>query len=56
MPEGLYVYMQFVKTDVICRAIHTEANALLNCSREQTLGAALYLAGINPMDALETKF
>lgn len=34
----------------ICRAIHAEANALLNCSREQTLGADLYLAGINPQD------
>ena len=34
----------------ICRAIHAEANALLNCSREQTLGADLYLAGVNPMD------
>lgn len=35
----------------ICRAIHAEANALLNCSREQTIGADLYLAGINPNDA-----
>ena len=34
----------------ICRAVHAEANALLNCSREQTLGADLYLAGVNPMD------
>lgn len=34
----------------ICRAIHAEANALLNCSREQTMGADLYLAGINPED------
>ena len=34
----------------ICRAVHAEANALLNCSREQTLGADLYLAGINPED------
>lgn len=32
----------------MCRAIHAEANALLNCSREQTIGADLYLAGINP--------
>lgn len=32
----------------ICRAIHAEQNALLNCSREQTLGADLYLAGVNP--------
>lgn len=34
----------------MCRAIHAEANALLNCSREQTLGADLYLAGVNPED------
>lgn len=34
----------------ICRAIHAEANALLNCSRQQTLGADLYLVGINPED------
>lgn len=34
----------------ICRAIHAEANALLNCSRHQTMGADLYLTGINPED------
>lgn len=34
----------------ICRAIHAEANALLNCSREQTIGADLYLTGIDPKD------
>ncbi len=34
----------------ICRAIHAEANALLNCSREQTMGGDLYLAGVNPED------
>jgi len=28
-----------------------EANALLNCSREQTIGADLYLTGINPEDS-----
>lgn len=32
----------------ICRAIHAEANALLNCSRQQTIGADLYLVGIDP--------
>lgn len=32
----------------MCRAIHAEANALLNCSRQQTMGADLYLTGINP--------
>ena len=34
----------------ICRAIHAEANALLNCSRQQTIDADLYLAGVNPSD------
>lgn len=34
----------------ICRAVHAEANALLNCSRQQTLGAELYLVGVNPKD------
>lgn len=34
----------------ICRAIHAEQNALLNCSREQTMGADLYLAGVTPSD------
>lgn len=35
----------------MCRAVHAEANALLNCSRTQTVGADLYLAGINPGDS-----
>lgn len=35
----------------ICRAVHAEANALLNCSRAQTIGADLYLVGINPADS-----
>lgn len=34
----------------ICRAVHAEQNALLNCSRSQTIGADLYLVGINPSD------
>lgn len=34
----------------ICRAVHAEANALLNCSRQQTIGADLYLVGVNPQD------
>ena len=34
----------------MCRAVHAEANALLNCSREQTVGADLYLTGVNPTD------
>lgn len=33
-----------------CLAIHAEMNALLNCSREQTMGADLYLVGLNPTD------
>lgn len=35
----------------ICKAIHAEANALMNCSREQTIGSDLYLTSINPADA-----
>lgn len=34
----------------ICRAIHAEQNALLNCSKDQTKGADLYLSGVNPGD------
>ena len=34
----------------ICRSIHAEENALLNCSRQQTMGADLYLVSINPKD------
>lgn len=34
----------------ICRAIHAEQNALLNCPKEQMLGADLYLAGVNTED------
>lgn len=34
----------------MCRAVHAEANALLNCSREQTIDADLFLAGVNPKD------
>lgn len=34
----------------ICRAIHAEANALLNCSRQQTIDADIYIVGINPGD------
>lgn len=35
----------------ICRAVHAEMNALLNCSRQQTMGADLYLTGVNPDDS-----
>ena len=34
----------------LCRSVHAEANALLNCSRQQTIGADLYLVGVNPQD------
>jgi len=34
----------------ICRGIHAEQNALLNCSRQQTIGADLYLVGIHTRD------
>ena len=34
----------------ICRAVHAEANALLNCSRQHTIDSDLYLVGINPED------
>ena len=30
--------------------MHIEAHALLNCSRQQTIGADLYLTGVNPGD------
>ena len=34
----------------LCKAVHAEQNALLNCSRRQTIGADLYLVGVNPKD------
>lgn len=34
----------------LCKAVHAEQNALLNCSRELTVGADIYLAGINADD------
>ena len=34
----------------ICRAVHAEINAIINCSRDQTIGADLYLVGVNPSD------
>lgn len=34
----------------MCKAVHTEVIALLNCSKDQLLGADLYLTGINPAD------
>ena len=34
----------------LCKAVHAEQNALLNCSRQQTIDADLYLVGVNPKD------
>ena len=32
----------------LCRSVHAEANAIIAASREQSLGATLYLACISP--------
>ena len=34
----------------LCRSIHTQANAIINASRERMLGATLYMACIDPKD------
>lgn len=34
----------------LCRSVHSEANAIINASRAQMLGATLYMACINPAD------
>ena len=34
----------------LCRSIHSEANAIINASRERMLGATLYMACIDPKD------
>jgi dCMP deaminase len=34
----------------MCRSVHSEANAIINASREQMLGATLYMACLNPAD------
>ncbi|MEG1742594.1 MAG: cytidine deaminase [Clostridia bacterium] len=34
----------------LCRAVHSEANAIISASRETMLGADLYLVCINPFD------
>ncbi len=31
----------------LCRSVHAEANAIISASREQMLGAAMYLCGID---------
>ena len=34
----------------LCRSVHAEANAIIAASREQTLGATLYMVCTNPKD------
>ena len=34
----------------LCRSIHSEANAIINASREQMLGATLYMVCTDPKD------
>lgn len=34
----------------LCRSVHSEANAIINASRAQMLGASLYMACLNPED------
>ncbi len=34
----------------LCRSVHSEANAIINASREQMLGATLYMTCLNPTD------
>ena len=36
----------------MCKAVHAEQNALLNCSRELTIGADIYLAGVSNDNAV----
>ena len=33
----------------LCRSVHAEANAIIAASREQMLGATLYMACVNPV-------
>ncbi|KIX11382.1 deoxycytidylate deaminase [Dethiosulfatarculus sandiegensis] len=39
----------------LCRSVHAEMNAVIHASRAQTLGATMYLAGIELSDGLPTK-
>jgi len=39
----------------LCRSVHAEMNAVIHASRAQTLGAALYLAGVEVADGLPTE-
>ena len=32
----------------LCRAVHAEQNALLSCSRSQSIGSIMYIVGIEP--------
>ena len=34
----------------LCRSVHSEQNAIINASKEEMLGATLYLAGVNIAD------
>jgi len=34
----------------LCRAVHAEANAIIAASREQMLGATLYMVCVNPVN------
>ena len=34
----------------LCRSVHSEANAIINASRDQMLGATLYMVCIDPHD------
>ena len=34
----------------MCRSLHSEANAIINASREQMLGATLYMVCVDPKD------
>ena len=36
----------------LCRSVHTEQNAIIAASREQMLGATLYMACIDPADGI----
>jgi dCMP deaminase len=39
----------------LCRSVHAEMNAVIHASRAQTLGATLYLAGIEVASGLPTQ-
>jgi dCMP deaminase len=38
----------------LCRSVHAEMNAVIHASRTQTLGATLYLAGVEVDSGLDT--